>query len=341
MLNKVVNDVLRLNIPQLKLLILLFTCDLFRRVSSLMLESASSSIFLFEFSGNYLPAVFMCTAVFMAIGALHFLNIKTMPSVACAFTLMGMAAITLLFYLTYMGQYTEFASMALMVWKNVCFLLSEITFLLVALKFCKYDWKDWRFIALLLTEAIAMIVSGLAVTVLVFFITPQSIIAISSVLLFCAGIFLFFVSKQLDSAKPVLKKNIIKSTPVVYRQKGLIVSFFIMMALFIFGGYIIEYGFYKTAYIMYGERWLSDMTAFFAMYHVFAGLLVIAVTVMFIRFESLQGLRMTILTLPFFILVGSAGAMTASVGILSLSRMGKDIIYRLVMTPVAKFFSVP
>lgn len=341
MLNGTIKDILKADVVQVKLLMLLFACDLFRRISSLMLEAASSSIFLFEFSGNYLPVVFMFTAVFMAIGALHFLNIKNMPAVACAFTLMGMAAITLLLYLIYIGQYTEFASMALMVWKNVCFLLSEITFLLVALKFCKYDWKDWRFIAILLTEAAAMIVSGLAVTVLVFFITPQSIIAISSVLLFVAGIFLLFVSRYSDTERVHVRKSRIKSTIPVLKQKRLVLAFFLTMGLFIFGGYIIEYGFYKSVYNIYGERWLSDMTAFFAMYHVFAGILVVAITVMFVRFESLEGLCMTVLTLPFFILAGSAGALTASMGILSLSRMGKDIIYRLVMTPIAKFFSVP
>lgn len=341
MLNKTISDILKLNVTQIKLLILLFTCDLFRRIASLMLETASSSVFLFEFSGEYLPIVFMCTAILMAIGALHFIKIKNMPAIAATVTLMGMAAVTLLLYLIYVGRYTEFASMALMVWKNVCFLLSEITFLLVALKFCKYDWRDWRFIALLLTEAIAMIVSGLAVTVLVFFITPQSIIAISSLLLFVSGLFLLPVSKYLDTKKIVVKKAKIKSTTPIVKQKRLVSAFFITMALFIFGGYIVEYGFYKSVYALYGEEWLSDMTAFFAMYHVFAGLLVVLVIFMFYKFESLEGLRMTVVTLPLFIFVGAAGAITASVSILSFSRMGKDIMYRLVMTPTAKFFSVP
>ncbi len=342
MLNRTIKDILKLDTLQVKLLLLLFACDLFRRVSSLMLESAASTMFLFKFDGNYIPIVFMCSAVVMALGAMHFLNIKKMPAASCAFTLMGMAMITLLLYLVYLEGYTEFASGALMVWKNVCFLLSEITFLLVALKFCKYDWRDWKFVSLLLTEALAMIVSGLAVTLLANFITPETIVAISSILLLVAGVFLLLVSRYLDEQRPAMPpKQIIKSTAPISGQIALVISFFLTLALFVFGSYVIDFGFYKAVYSMYEKSFSSDMIAFFAMYHVFAGVMVLIITAMFVRFKSLEGLRVTMLNFSFFIVVGAAGALTAGLGLLSLSRMGKDTIYRLVMTPIAKFFSVP
>ena len=62
--NKTLKDFLSLDINEAKLLALLFSCDLIRRVAALMLETAGSSLFLYEFSSEGLPYVFMPAAMF-------------------------------------------------------------------------------------------------------------------------------------------------------------------------------------------------------------------------------------------------------------------------------------
>ncbi len=338
--DKTLNDILRLRTGEAKLLLLLFCCDLLRRVASLMLETASSSMFLYEFSGAYLPIVFMVTGLFMSLGAFHFLRIKKLPGIMGGITLMALSVITFMLYLLYFGQYNLFSVSALMVWKTVCVILSDITFMLIALRFCRYDWKSWRFSAILLTEAVAMIASGLAVTVLVYFILPVTLIVISTVLLFIAGFMLYRIARHLDKHKPESSTYTVQGIKNSPRQLGLVACFFGLISLFIIGGYFIDYAFYQGVYAVYGE-WLANMTAFFAMFHVFAGVLTLGIVLLFHYCTWIRGLKATFITLPIFLFIGAAGCFFALLWLISLSRMGKDIIYKLVLTPTAKAFTVP
>ncbi|MBR7159338.1 MAG: HEAT repeat domain-containing protein [Alphaproteobacteria bacterium] len=338
--DKTLNDILRLRTGEAKLLLLLFCCDLLRRVASLLLETASSSMFLYEFSGAYLPLVFMVSGLLMSIGAFHFIRIKKQPGMMSGITLIALSIITFMLYLLYFGQYILFSISSLMVWKTVCVILSDITFMLIALRFCNYDWKSWRFIAILLTEAVAMITSGLAVTVLVYFVLPINLIFISTILLFIAGVMLYRIAKHLDKHKPDSSTYTVQGIKNSPRQLSLVCCFFVMISLFIIGGYFIDYAFYQGVYAVYGE-WLANMTAFFAMFHVFAGVLTLAIVLLFHYCPWVRSLKATILTLPIFLFIGAAGCFFILLWLLSLSRMGKDIIYKLVLTPTAKAFSVP
>ena len=338
--DRTLNEILQLKSKEAKLLLLLFCCDLLRRISSLMLETASSSIFLYEFSGAYLPIVFMLSGILMSIGSIHFIRIKKQPGIMAGITLMALSIITLMLYLLYFGQYNSFSISSLMVWKSVCVILSDITFMLIALRFCEYDWKSWRFLAILSTEAIAMITSGLAVTVLVYFVLPINLILISTFLLFISGFLLYRIAKHLDKHKPDSSTYTVQGIKNSPRQIYLVCCFFALISLFIIGGYLIDYAFYQGVYAIYGE-WLSNMTAFFAMFHVFAGLLTLAIILLFHYFPWIRGLKATILTLPIFIFIGATGCFLVLLWLVSFSRMGKDIIYKLVLTPIAKSFSVP
>ena len=338
--NKTLKDFLSLDINEAKLLALLFSCDLIRRVSALMLETAGSSLFLYEFSSEGLPYVFMLTGLFTIFAAVHFIRIKRLPNLAAGITLMGLAAITFLLYLLYVSGYTVFATWGLMIWKSVCVLLSEITFLLIALKFCQYDWRSWRFSAILLTEAIALVTSGLAVTILVYFITPISLVFISSVLLLIAGSMLYSLAQKMDRGKTESATHTVEGIKNSPLQLWLVCAFFLMMALFVMGGYLIEYVFYKGVYAYCGA-WLADMTAFFALYHVFVGMLLFITIAAFRQYKWLRGLKFTALTLPFFFFIAAAGCLVSSLWLLTFSRMGKNIFYKMIMTPTAKFFAVP
>ena len=229
--NKTLKDFLSLDLNEAKLLALLFSCDLIRRVAALMLETAGSSLFLYEFSSEGLPYVFMLTGLFTIFAAVHFIRIKRLPHLAAGITIMGLAAITFLLYLLYVSGYTVFATWGLMIWKSVCVLLSEITFLLIALKFCQYDWRSWRFAAILFTEAVALVTSGLAVTILVYFITPISLVFISSVLLLIAGSMLYSLAQKMDRNKAESSTHTVEGIKNSPQQRWLVCAFFLMMSL--------------------------------------------------------------------------------------------------------------
>ncbi|ALG66628.1 HEAT repeat domain-containing protein [Beggiatoa leptomitoformis] len=308
-------------------LMLLLVHSFFKGISTVFFETTANTLFLKEFDSQYLPYVYMATAVLsISFGIIYSkLEAQLSPDKLLTYTISLLWVMLLFFYLSLslfgeIQAVAPFFAITMMIWKGVHWILLTLEFwALAGLMFNVRQGK--RLFGLTSTgDIIAIILGGASVSFLVKWIGTTNLLLISLIgvtgslliLRYITHVFPknFIITVEKDNnGEEISRKPLSELIKEPY-----VILFFIISAISSMGYYFVDFIFYDTVGAHYTHE--EELAGFFGLFFALLGFInFISSALLSGRLLTRYGLTVGLLSLPVIVFITTG--LSVSVGILN------------------------